>query len=256
MDIDSNSLVRTTSVLQYTGVAGDNGQQVYCKATNGPGNNIESNECILHVRYPPSTAPDITASPSGLQYNTETTVNLTCQLSGGNPIATLSWICKKTGITGINQSNSTTAVAVLSLVMDSSYNNQLCTCTANHSLLTSPKSTSVSLTVFYVPNSAPQLTPIGFTSVDEGQNITLRCTLPTLGNPHVAWSWYCNEDTIPEGVSNTGTQSVLTFTAGRKYNQRTCHCRATTTRATLPYDEISIKQSITVFCKYIEIMMI
>ncbi|XP_062579672.1 uncharacterized protein LOC134241651 [Saccostrea cucullata] len=47
---DSNDLVRTTSVLQYTGVAGDNGQQMYCRAMNRPGKNVGSNKYILDVR--------------------------------------------------------------------------------------------------------------------------------------------------------------------------------------------------------------
>ncbi|XP_056001652.1 hemicentin-1-like [Ostrea edulis] len=97
------------------------------------------------------------------------------------------------------------------------------------------------------PPAAPQLTAAEPTSVDEGQSVTLRCTLSTLGNPHITWSWVCGYDTLTTGVTNTGIQSVLILTANRKYNQRTCQCRATSPRPSLSYDRTSATQTITVY---------
>ncbi|XP_061188025.1 neuroglian-like [Saccostrea echinata] len=48
---DSNGLVRTTSFLQYTGVAGDNGQQVYCKAMNKRDQSVTSIRHTLNIRF-------------------------------------------------------------------------------------------------------------------------------------------------------------------------------------------------------------
>ncbi|XP_062572113.1 nephrin-like isoform X1 [Saccostrea cucullata] len=231
-DTDSNGLIRTTSVLQYTGVAGDNGQQVYCRATNRPEKNVESNKNTLDVRYPPSTDPVITASPPELQYSNGTRVTLTCQLPGGNPVATLSWRCKSTGVAGTNQSTSTISVSVLSLVMDSSYNNQQCTCTATHRLLTSPKSRSMSLNVFFSVTSVT-LTPNQIT-VDAGKQITLTCQTDYC-NPAANITWYkASTDVTSEAASSTVTDSnglvrttsVLQYTGVAEDSGQQVYCRA------------------------------
>ncbi|XP_062605655.1 synaptogenesis protein syg-2-like [Saccostrea cucullata] len=228
-DTNSNGLYRTTSVLQYTGVPEDNGRQVYCNASNRPSwQNVGSNKYTLDIRYPPSSDPVFTASPPGLQYNTGTTVNLTCQLPGGNPLATLSWRCKNTAMTGTNQSTFTTAVSVLPLVMDSSYNNQQCTCTANHRLLTSPKSTSVSLTVFYPPSTEPVITasPPGL-QYNTGTAVNLTCQLSG-GNPVATLSWRC-KNTIMTGTNqstSTTAVSLLSLVMDSSYNNQQCTCTA------------------------------
>lgn len=46
---DADDLYRTVSLLQYTGVPEDNGQQVYCKASNIEGEHVESNRYTLNV---------------------------------------------------------------------------------------------------------------------------------------------------------------------------------------------------------------
>nr|XP_034334498.1 contactin-5-like isoform X1 [Crassostrea gigas] len=48
---DANDLYRTVSVLQYTGEPEDNGQQVYCRASNIEGEHVESNRYTLNVTY-------------------------------------------------------------------------------------------------------------------------------------------------------------------------------------------------------------
>ncbi|XP_065928217.1 cell adhesion molecule DSCAM-like isoform X2 [Magallana gigas] len=48
---DANDLYRTVSVLQYTGMPEDNGQQVYCRASNIEGEHVESNRYTLNVTY-------------------------------------------------------------------------------------------------------------------------------------------------------------------------------------------------------------
>nr|XP_034334473.1 neural cell adhesion molecule 1 isoform X2 [Crassostrea gigas] len=48
---DANDLYRTVSVLQYTGVPEDNGQEVYCSASNIKGEHVESNRFTLNVTY-------------------------------------------------------------------------------------------------------------------------------------------------------------------------------------------------------------
>ncbi|XP_052691711.1 synaptogenesis protein syg-2-like [Crassostrea angulata] len=142
-------LIKTTSVFMYTGVKNDNMQNVFCKASNWPGVTVESVSYSLNVRYPPPAIPPrITSSPSGFQYDNGTNVTLTCQQSGGNPVSTLSWNCKNTEMSSKNMSNSTEAISVLELTIDVSFNEQECTCTANHTLFSKPLSAKKLLTVF------------------------------------------------------------------------------------------------------------
>ncbi|XP_062618358.1 synaptogenesis protein syg-2-like [Saccostrea cucullata] len=231
----SNSTT-AVSVLSLVMDSSYNNQQCTCTATHNLLINTKSRSVSLTVFYPPSTDPLITASPEGLQYNNGTRVTLTCQLPGGNPVATLSWRCKNTVMTGTNQSNSTTAVSVLSLVMDSSYNNQQCTCTANHSLLSRPKSRSVSLTVFYPPSTDPLITasPEGL-QYNNGTRVTLTCQLPG-GNPVATLSWRC-KNTVMTGTNqsnSTTAVSVLSLVMDSSYNNQQCTCTATHSLLTSP----------------------
>ncbi|XP_062568573.1 synaptogenesis protein syg-2-like, partial [Saccostrea cucullata] len=246
----TNESTSTTavSVLSLVMDSSYNNQQCTCTATHSLLTSPRSTNVSFTVFYPPSTAPVITASPPGLQYNTGTTVTLTCQLPGGNPVATLSWRCKNTVMTGTNQGTSTTAVSVLSLVMDSSYNNQQCTCTASHNLLTSPKSRSVSLTVFYPPSADPVITasPPGL-QYNTGTRVTLNCQLPG-GNPIATLSWRCkNTGVIGANQSNsTKAVSVLSLVMDSSYNNQQCSCTANHSLLASPK---STSVSLTVFCK-------
>lgn len=42
----SNLMLKTVSLQQYTGVTGDNGQQVYCRASNFEGKHVEPNKLM------------------------------------------------------------------------------------------------------------------------------------------------------------------------------------------------------------------
>ncbi|XP_056009635.1 hemicentin-1-like isoform X2 [Ostrea edulis] len=204
-DSNSDGLHRTTSVLTYTGVAGDNGQQVYCRASNRQGVYVESNKDLLDVRYPPSFDPAISASPPGLQYDNGTHVSLTCELSGGNPVAMLSWRCKGVDMTGTNQSSTTTSISLLSLLMDSSYNNKQCTCTANHRLLTSTKSESVLLTVFY--NNVILSSLNKEYVINEYGRLQIKCDVD--GNPLSTITWmFVQNNTAVKRDSNVNSSTL------------------------------------------------
>ena len=93
----------------------------------------------------------ITAHPPGspaYHYDDRTAVTLICQLSGGNPVAALSWRCKGQSLSGNNRSTASVAKSVLSLTMDSTYNGQQCLCTASHILLARSKTDSKAFTVY------------------------------------------------------------------------------------------------------------
>lgn len=85
--------------------------------------------------------------------------------------------------------------------------------------------------------------------VHEGQPIALQCSLSTLGNPPITWSWVCGDDDLTVTATNKSTQSTLTFNADRKYNQRTCQCQATSPRPSLTYNRTSKTRIISVYCE-------
>lgn len=76
----------------------------------------------------PGTNPIIEQEPSG-GILVGKNVTLTCSVSGGNPLATLSWNCS--GIKK-NETVEDTASYSITFTVDKSYITKLCTCTANH----------------------------------------------------------------------------------------------------------------------------
>ncbi|XP_048777421.2 hemicentin-1-like isoform X2 [Ostrea edulis] len=193
------------------------------------------------------TVPQLTADGS-TSVDEGQSITLRCTLSTlGNSHITWSWVCgDDTLTTGVT---NTGIQSVLTLTANRKYNHRRCQCRATSPRLPLYNRTSgtQTITVYYAPPVAPQLTTDGSTSVDEGQSITLRCTLSTLGNPHITWNWVCGYDTLTTGVTNTGNQSVLTLTTNRKYNQGRCQCRATSPRSSLLYNRTSGPQTITVY---------
>ncbi|XP_056001629.1 hemicentin-2-like [Ostrea edulis] len=242
----NNLLYDVTSNLTSSYNRTDNGKRIYCTAVNINGDTPkQSSKPQLNVIYAPPAAPQLTAVGS-TSVNEGQSITLRCTLSTlGNPHITWSWVCGDDNLTtGVT---NTGTQSVLTLTVNRKYNQRTCQCRATSpslSLSYDRTSGTQTITVYYAPPAAPQLTAVGSMSVNEGQSITLRCTLSTLGNPSITWSWVCGDDTLTTGMTNTGTQSELTLTANRKYNQRTCQCKATS--PSLSYDRTSGTQTITV----------
>ncbi|XP_056001713.1 vascular cell adhesion protein 1-like [Ostrea edulis] len=243
----------TQSVMTLRANRKYNQRTCQCRATSPRSSlsyNRTSGTLTITVYYAPPASPKLTADGS-TSVDEGQSITLRCNLSTlGNPSITWSWICgDDTLTTGVTNKGTQ---SVLTLTANRKYNQRTCQCRATSprpSLSYSRTSGTQTVSVYYTPPAAPQLTDDGSTSVDEGQSITLRCTLSTLGNPPITWSWVCGDDPLTTGVTNTGTQSVLTLTANIKYNQRTCQCRATSPRPSLSYNRTSGTQTIIVYCK-------
>lgn len=95
---------------------------------------------------PPSGDPSISSSSQTFVYTSGESVNLTCTVFGGNPIANLSWECSYTDPKTETRSNSSFAASILFLNVDKEFNNKDCTCTASHPLQV--KKETVMLTVY------------------------------------------------------------------------------------------------------------
>ncbi|XP_055999867.1 uncharacterized protein LOC125655883 [Ostrea edulis] len=225
-------------------------QTVYCQRSGG-GQDIKNSSTTIFVQVPVS---NVTLSPSSSIVLIEgTSFTFSCVSNATRPAANLTWYSDGVVVSGSSSSSSmnnllydVTSNLTASFKRTDNGKNIYCT-PVNIDGDIPIMSTQAQVNVIYAPPAAPQLTADGSTSVDEGQSIYLRCNLSTLGNPNITWSWVCGDDTLTTGVTNSGTWSVLTLTANRKYNQRTCQCRATSPRPSLSYNRTSGTQTITVY---------
>lgn len=229
----SNNLKKTISVLTYTGLKEDNKKPVYCKASNLI-STVNSDMHSLVVSYPPSSEPVIFPSSPGGLFNSGANATLTCQLSGGNPLANLTFNCTGKKLKEFNQSNSTTAISVLSFEIDSSFNNRTCTCIVKHPALDKIVQTSITLTV-NVRVTRVDLT-IDQTAVNVNQLINLTCTTDYC-NPAATITWYKASTPIMSYIIQYNetdysnylkkTTSVLTYTGATEDNMKLVYCTAT-----------------------------
>ena len=86
-------------------------------------------------------------TPSGY-INEYSTVILTCDLQGGNPLATITWTCG--GSSSINPTGSpptNTTTSSVQLTVNSNDNGKICTCIGHHPVWTTDKTTAHTLDV-------------------------------------------------------------------------------------------------------------
>ena len=95
-----------------------------------------------------TTSTRITQTPVGpiIEGNK---VTLTCTIQGGNPVATITWLCD--GVTQITPTGSpytVDAISSVELVTSKNNNGQICTCTGKHLLWTNDKTQQHNITVY------------------------------------------------------------------------------------------------------------
>ncbi|XP_060064032.1 hemicentin-1-like [Ylistrum balloti] len=129
-----HSALSTTSVLSYVPSKEDNGRAVYCVTDGGwtgsTSTTIKSNEVSLNVRYPPTHPLTVTGNTDPVYDDDD--IDLRCSIRGGNPIATLSWMCPGQSVMSSPSDTSDTAISVLRITLTPFYNGANCTCTATH----------------------------------------------------------------------------------------------------------------------------
>ena len=73
-------------------------------------------------------------------------VILTCDIEGGNPLATITWSCEGSSPNNPTESPpSNTATSSVQLQVNSSYNGRICTCKGHHTTWTPDKTTAIHL---------------------------------------------------------------------------------------------------------------
>lgn len=90
-----------------------------------------------------------------------------------------------------------------------------------------------------IPTSRPSMSYYYSISGYEGDTMKFVCYLSSLGDPPIIWSWFCGEEQILSDITNSTTNTFLTFPLLLKYHQRACYCRATSPSTLLVYNETS-----------------
>lgn len=224
-------------------------QTVFCQAVVSGTASTAVNTTIF-VQVPVS---DVILSPiNTVAVDVGKEFTFRCTARGCRPKANIFWYRNKTLVpeTSSNETLDSSLFDVESTLITTFENNETGTmiyCTAINIEGDVPKPSKTALiNVKYAPSTEPKLTPIN-SSVDEGNWVSLRCYLPTLGDPAIIWRWVCGDDDLTMNARNYTTQSTLNFTANRKYDNRACQCWATSPRTSLSYNRSSVAQRITVF---------
>lgn len=103
-----------------------------------------------------------------------------------------------------------------------------------------------------IPSGPPSLSSLSsYNNVNEGQAITLQCSVTQYSKPPdpVTWHWFCDNDDLTANSSDDGSDtSTLRFTADRKYDQQSCYCRAVSRDSSnQTYDKTSSYRTIGVY---------
>ncbi|CAG2206023.1 unnamed protein product [Mytilus edulis] len=193
------------------------------KFSDGASKVIENATTVISIKEAPSSNTIlITANPTG-PINSGETLHVTCSISGGNPLAILTWNCSGTAI---NKSSEKSAFLDIELTVGQQDDGTICTCFASH-LIASYNATAekvVSLKVYYHPEDSPTVTQVPEGNIDTGDPVLLNCTLNG-GNPVVTLSWNCSGNTHVTISGNT-VVSTIEFNVNRSYHHTVCTCLA------------------------------
>ncbi|XP_048241028.1 uncharacterized protein LOC124125712 [Haliotis rufescens] len=98
---------------------------VRCQVRNTRTSATQTGSVSLDVKYPPSDAPSITKFETVMFEGDPETVR--CSVTGGNPLATITWSCMGTGSASVSDSGQT-RTSTLSFTVSRSQNSQQCQC--------------------------------------------------------------------------------------------------------------------------------
>jgi hypothetical protein len=95
----------------------------------------------------PTSTPSIAQTPPG-PINESSTVILTCDIKGGNPLATITWTCERSfTIIPTGSPPNNTATSSVQLTVNSNDNGRICTCIGHHPVWTTDKTTGHTLDI-------------------------------------------------------------------------------------------------------------
>nr|XP_022323489.1 hemicentin-1-like isoform X2 [Crassostrea virginica] len=195
---NDGGLFRTVSSLNFAVKKQDNQKQVFCKASNIPGNNVTSSRQTLHVLYKPEVKSS-TSSPYVVKEGQ--TATLVCTLLSANPNTGITWRWIKTDSPSTVLHNGPSyTIPDIQRGRSGSYS-----CRATNIVGTSDPATTV-IHVLYKPevksnSSSPYV-------VKEGQTATLVCTLLS-ANPKTGITWRWIKTDSPSTVLYNGPSYTI-----------------------------------------------
>ncbi|XP_060600181.1 hemicentin-1-like [Ruditapes philippinarum] len=234
------------SILQFSPNRTINNLRLYCEVmTQANEADIKSSEFIVNVTYPPDNSPLIQGVETNevLQVIETDTNTFVCSITGGNPLASLSWKCfDSLEITSISQGST-----VLSTVKWVALRNfSTCSCTSHHTLSNWKRTTDVKINVQYPPDK-PHF-KIGQTSVFGDVRVILNNTLRVVCNsesnplPYYTWT----------GPGFSGNGDTLEIAHVKIYYQGDYKCKASNrmTRTNASYKAGSQSSSLSLTILY------
>ncbi|CAG2199847.1 unnamed protein product [Mytilus edulis] len=211
--------ITVSSLLTYRFKASDNGAFLYCSADNTI-TSRNSSRVNLNIYYPPLNDPVIQQIPNG-PINTSEAVVLTCSVSGGFPLAVLTWNCS--GNATKNTSGNTVYYSI-GFMLVSQDNGKSCTCSATHTVTAYRPQVHIMLNVYFPPTEFPVIKQIPDGPVLTGSLVSLMCTLNG-GNPLATLTWNCT-GTISTNSSQTAAISSIEFPVTNLNHGMVCTCSA------------------------------
>ncbi|KAL5021749.1 hypothetical protein ScPMuIL_000904 [Solemya velum] len=205
---NTRSITRTISVNKKI-----NGDTCTCSGSQSVTGWTGIVSVTFTVHYLPNSGPDITGYVTGqkLTEAPSAKVTLTCIVGEADPQATIKWGSNCPA--GADTSSTKSITRVISV--HRRINGVTCTCSGSQSVTGWTGADSVTLTVYYGPDS---VTIGGVERVYTGESLTLSCD--TVANPGVTYRWMKNGGVVPGQ-----TQQTLTSTYNR--NDKTVSCTAT-----------------------------
>ncbi|XP_071172166.1 nephrin-like [Mytilus edulis] len=221
----SDAKMISSSQLTYIGNTDDSGKIIYCTAVNIEGYKVWSMNKTIGVLYSPSK-PAITQNPKG-PVNENTTIILTCEIKGGNPLANIAWQCNESTPVNSTRTSANSSISLVKLIARKWLNGIACNCTGSHPAWTQQNSTSIVLNIRYPPDKLPSInqTPMG--SINEGTHVYLTCEVQG-GKPLAIIEWQCkgsspNISTVIQSVDKTISSVELTVTKYQNGEMCTCY---------------------------------
>ncbi|XP_071078613.1 B-cell receptor CD22-like [Haliotis cracherodii] len=149
------------------------------------------------VKYPPPGRPTLQDFTSVMYAGVQKTIR--CTVTGGNPLADITWSCHNTSNTGSESSSEVTKTSSLTFLVTKHQNSRQCQCGASWMYGGYDENVTQTFTVYYQPDK-PTTTNPG--TLCEGKSTSLICSsFPEHGNPPATFYWTKNNAAVHTGSS-------------------------------------------------------
>ena len=95
------------------------------------------------------------------------------------------------------------------------------------------------------PLTQPKLNVSGLT-LYQGEEATLGCSIDSLENPAITWSWTCGTQGVYKRLQRNGRTTNVVITAEPTLNGKSCYCTASSYNGFLTVSKSAL---VTVYCE-------